>query len=281
MRPVEHARADQSPDQRAALPLVVAPLQVPERGFGNTLRRDRWWLPPASVAAGLGLLGLYATWAVFQGGDYFVDPYLSPFYSPCITAGCPEAIRIIGLQWWPLSPALLMMGVILGFRGTCYYYRKAYYRAYLMDPPACGVGEFRGAGYKGENSFPFILQNLHRYFLYASFVIWGFLTYDAGHAFFFEGRFGVGLGSIILLVNLVLLSGYLFGCHSLRHIVGGSVDCYSCSFAGKARHKAWQGVSWFNRRHMSWAWLSLAFVCITDLYIRLVARGTLVDPRLF
>ena len=109
------------------------------RGFGKTLRRDAWWLPPLSVALGLGLAGAYATWAIFQGDNFFAHPYLSPFYSPCITSACDPEIQLLGIGWWPFSPAILMMGVILGFRGTCYYYRKAYYRAYFMDPPACAV----------------------------------------------------------------------------------------------------------------------------------------------
>ncbi len=251
------------------------------RGFGKTLRRDAWWVPPLSVALGLGLAGAYATWAIFQGNHYFVEPYLSPFYSPCITASCPAEIRLLGIGWWPLSPAILMMGVILGFRGTCYYYRKAYYRAYFMDPPACAVGEFRGDSYKGETGFPWIVQNLHRYFMYASVLVLVLLAYDTIKAFIFHGAFGIGLGSIVLTINLFLLSGYLFGCHSLRHIIGGNVDCYSCTLGGKARHSAWKKVSWFNKRHMLFAWCSLVFVCLTDLYIRLVAMGTIQDPRLF
>ena len=250
-------------------------------GFAKTDRRDKWWLPPLSVFVGLSFFGAYATWAVIQGNNYFADPYLSPFYSPCIAISCPESIRFVGISWWPFSPAILMMGVILGFRGTCYYYRKAYYRAYFMDPPACSVGEFRGENYKGESSFPFIMQNLHRYFLYASIVVWLFLTYDTGHAFFFEDGFGVGLGSIVLLTNLLLLSGYWFGCHSLRHLLGGNVDCYSCVLGGNVRYKAWKGVTWFNKKHMNWAWFSLAFVCLTDFYIRLVAMGAITDPRFF
>jgi len=253
---------------------------VRERGFGKTLRRDAWWLPPLSVALGLGIFGAYATWAIFQGSHYFVEPYLSPFYSPCITAGCPEQIRFLGIGWWPLSPAILMMGIILGFRATCYYYRKAYYRAYFMDPPACAVGEFRGDAYRGETAFPFILQNLHRYFLYGSVIVLGFLTADTVKAFVFDGGFGVGLGSLVLLLNLLLLSGYLFGCHSLRHLVGGRIDCYSCLLGGKARHGAWKRVSWLNKRHMLFAWCSLAFVCLTDLYIRLVAMGAIQDLRI-
>ena len=255
-------------------------LQVRARGFGRTLRRDRWWLPPLSVAAGFAFFGAYATWAILQGDNYSHGSYLSPFYSPCLAESCPESFRIVGFSWWPFSPAILMMGVILGFRGTCYYYRKAYYRAFFADPPACAVGEFRGERYGGETRLPWVLQNLHRYFLYASIVIWGFLFYDTFfHGFKFGDGFGVGLGSVIMLVNLVLLSGYWFGCHSLRHLIGGDVDCYSCALAGKARHRAWKGVTWFNKAHMSWAWLSLGFVCVTDLYIRLLAMGVLEDPR--
>src|SRR5262249_26335349 len=152
--------------------------------------------------------------AVFQGVNYFAEPYLSPFYSPLIKA-----------SWWPFSPAILLMWIPLSFRLTCYYYRKAYYRAFFWDPPACAVGELRGskagAGYTGERGFPFWLQNLHRLALYASLVVLLFLGYDTIRAFFFPNGFGVGLGSLVLLANVVLLTGYTLSCHSFRHLVGG------------------------------------------------------------
>jgi hypothetical protein len=260
----------------ATLPVIAARPRL-----GQTLRRDPWWLNPLAVALGLSLLGIYATWAVFQGDNYYADPYLSPFYSPCITEGCPAEVRFLGITWWPFSPAILMMGIIIGFRTTCYYYRKAYYRAFFMDPPACAVGEPRGHRYKGETAFPLILQNVHRYFLYLSIPILLFLWYDSIHAFVFPDGFGVGIGSLVLLVNVVLLTGYLTGCHSLRHLVGGNVDCWSCVRGGGARHGAWKGVSFFNRHHMFWAWTSLFFVCAADLYVRLVASGVITDLRLF
>jgi hypothetical protein len=256
------------------------PAASPPR-LGETERRDRWWVPPLGTAFGLALFGGYATWAILQGTDYYAAPYLSPFYSPCLAASCPEQIRLLGLEAWRLSPAILIMGAILGFRGTCYYYRKAYYRAYFMDPPACAVGEPRGTGYRGESAFPLILQNLHRYFLYLSLPILAFLWWDTGHAFFFEDGIGVGAGSLVLLANVVLLTNYLFGCHSLRHLVGGRIDCYSCTHFGQARHGLWRRLTRFNERHMLWAWLSLGFVCLTDLYVRLVALGVIHDVRLF
>jgi hypothetical protein len=256
------------------------PVVLPTVRLGATERTDRWWLQPLAVAVGLAACGGYATWAIFQGRHYFAPPYLSPFYSPCLAAQCPEEIRILGLGWWPFSPAILIMGAVLGFRGTCYYYRKAYYRAYFLDPPACAVEEHRGGRYRGEASFPWIVQNVHRYFLYLSIPILGFLWFDTLHAFRFADGFGIGVGSIVLLVNVVLLSGYLLGCHSLRHLIGGRTDCYSCTRFPAARHGAWRLSSIFNRRHMFWAWVSLVFVCLADLYVRLVAMGVLGDARL-
>jgi hypothetical protein len=259
--------------------MASSPSVVPLVRLGASLRTDRWWVGPLSVALGLSLTGAYATWAIFQGAHYFSPPYLSPFYSPCLAAQCPEEIRMIGFGWWPFSPAILIMGAILGFRGTCYYYRKAYYRAFFVDPPACAVEEHRGTKYSGETSFPFVLQNLHRYFLILSLPILGFLWYDTAHAFFFGGSFGIGLGSLILLVNVILLTGYLLGCHSLRHLISGRTDCYSCVRFPRARHESWRILSLFNRNHMFWAWTSLVVVCLSDLYVRLVSMGVFSDPR--
>ena len=169
----------------------------------------------------------------------------------------------------------------LGFRATCYYYRKAYYRAFFADPPACAVGEpgWRKK-YWGETKFPFVLQNLHRYFFYLAVLFLCFLWYDAVVAFFFPEGFGIGVGSLVMLVNVLLLSTYTFSCHSLRHLVGGKLDCFSCSTFGPPRHGVWRWVSALNERHMLWAWMSLFSVGLTDLYIRLVSAGYLKDIRI-
>jgi len=171
-----------------------------------------------------------------------------------------------------------------GFRATCYYYRKAYYRAFFLDPPGCAVGESHPHRYIGETRFPFILQNLHRYFLYIAIVFLIILWYDAISAFWFPSatgtHFGVGIGSLVLLANIILLTSYTLSCHSLRHIVGGNIDCFSCVVAGGPRHTAWRGVSFLNERHMLFAWLSLFSVGLADLYVRLVAAGVIKDIRL-
>lgn len=238
--------------------------------FGATLRRDAWWIEILPVVALLGLFAIYATARAFEGRFYEWGPYLSPFYSPLIDPGH---------RWWPFSPALLILAGPLGFRATCYYYRKAYYRAFFLDPPACGVGEGR-RGYHGETSFPLVLQNLHRFFLYLALLFLVFLWTDAILSFRFDGRFGVGVGSIVLTANVALLTLYTFSCHSLRHLVGGRVDCFSCSASNRALHRVWRWASQLNERHGLFAWFSLVSVGLADLYVRELARGTIRDLRL-
>lgn len=241
--------------------------------FGSTLRRDAWWLEILPVIVVLGGFGVYATLRAFEGRFYEWGPYLSPFYSPLI-----DPMHHWLPQWF--SPALLILGGPLSFRATCYYYRKAYYRAFFLDPPACTVGEGKRR-YSGETKFPFILQNLHRYFLYLAVLFLCFLWYDAIRAFDFDGHFGMGFGTLIMLVNVCLLTTYTFSCHSLRHLAGGKLDCFSCATFGKPRYTAWRGITFLNDRHMLFAWLSLFSVGLTDLYIRLAASGAIRDVRLF
>ncbi|WP_263366738.1 succinate dehydrogenase [Edaphobacter bradus] len=240
-------------------------------GFGSTLRQDAWWVEILPVVAVLGLFTVYATFRAFEGRFYEWGPYLSPFYSPLID---PEH------HWWRLSPALLVLIGPLGFRATCYYYRKAYYRAFFLDPPGCAVGEGRKGAYRGETSFPFILQNLHRWFLYLAIVYLFFLWRDAIRGFFFQNGFGVGVGSLVLLANISLLTLYTFSCHSLRHLAGGKLDCFSCTAFGGPRHTTWRWLSWLNERHMLFAWMSLFSVGLADLYVRVVSAGVLRDFRL-
>src|SRR6266403_5364923 len=242
---------------------------VKRSGLGTTMRRDAWWLELLPVVVILGGFGVYATWRAFEGAYYEWGPYLSPFYSPLIQP-----------HWWPFSPALLILGGPLGFRATCYYYRKAYYRSFFLDPPGCAVGEGK-RNYKGETKFPFILQNVHRYFLYLAVLFLFFLWKDAIQAFLFDGKFGMGVGTLVLLVNIILLTMYTLSCHSLRHLAGGKLDCFSCATFGKPRYKAWRGLTILNERHMWFAWMSLISVGVADFYVRLVASGAIQDVRIF
>jgi hypothetical protein len=240
-------------------------------GFGSTLRRDAWWVEVLPVIVLLGGFGLYATLRAFEGKFYEWGPYLSPFYSPLIDASH---------RWWKWSPAILILGGPLSFRATCYYYRKAYYRAFFADPPACSVGEPKRS-YSGETKFPFILQNLHRYALYLAIIFIAFLWKDVWDAFWWDGKFGMGVGTLVMLVNVVLLTTYTLSCHSLRHLAGGKLDCFSCTAFGKRRHTAWSFLTTLNERHMLFAWMSLISVGFADFYIRMVASGTFHDVRIF
>src|SRR6516225_10416201 len=213
------------------------------RGFGETARGDVWWGQPLVVFLGLSAFVVYATWAAFQGNHYQYGPYLSPFYSPLLFGDSPYSWFGPKPGWWPgalpFSAALLILWAPGGFRVTCYYYRGAYYKAFWADPPSCTVGEPRKK-YLGERSFPLILQNIHRYFLYLALLFLIILARDVWNAFWFDGRFGVRLGTLVLLTNLVLLSSYTFGCHSLRHLIGGLRDRLSGS---PVRKRAYDCVS--------------------------------------
>ena len=223
----------------------------------------------------LTAFGIYSlTIVLLYPGHY--ENYLSPFYSPPV--GRPD--------WLPgfITAPLFVLWIPLGFRATCYYYRKAYYRAFFWDPPACiSKAQQRdrpwarsAETYKGERGL-FLWNNVHRYFLYASFVVIAFLWYDAVLAFLPDGTFGIKVGSLIWLVNVILLTTYTSSCHSLRHLVGGKMDCYSCVRGGNARRKAYNWISVLNGRHATWAWISLIFLLMTDVYMRLIAAGVIPD----
>ena len=248
--------------------------------FGQTARQDNWWLMPLVTFLGFSTFIVYSTWAAFQGDFYRTGPYLSPFYSPELF-GDPMhawfgAMPLWIPAWLPVTPALLILWAPGGFRFTCYYYRGAYYKAFWADPISCTVGEPRKK-YLGERSFPLIFQNVHRYFMYIAVVFWCFLAHDVWKAFWFQSGFGIGVGTLVLLTNVILLGGYLFGCHSLRHLVGGFLDQFSKSPVCRKAHDC---VTCLNQRHMKFAWLSLFSVGFADLYVRLCAMQIWTDWRI-
>jgi hypothetical protein len=256
---------------------------LPQRSFGQTSRTDLWWITPLAVFFGLGTFIVYSTWAAFQNEHYTFGPYLSPFYSPLLFSSRPGWIP----AWVPWSPALLILWAPGGFRFTCYYYRGAYYKAFWADPSSCAVGEPRKS-FWGENSLPLILQNVHRYFMYLAVIFLFILAWDVWNAMWFETdaagkaytdgkHFGIGLGTLILALNVYLLSSYTLGCHSLRHLIGGKNDSLTKS---PACHKAYNCVSCLNRSHMLYAWCSLVVVGFSDLYIRLCSVNFWHDWRL-
>jgi hypothetical protein len=267
-------------------PSSPAHLLAPPRRFMETARRDLWWVTPLLTFLGFSTFIVYSTWAAFQNAHYWSGGYLSPFYSPEIFGDSPHAVFGGKPAWWPgaipWSPAFLILWAPGLFRFTCYYYRGAYYKAFWGDPPACAVGEPR-ASYWGEQSFPLLLQNAHRYFMYVAVIFLFILAYDVWLALWFRDpgtgapEFGVGLGTLVLAVNVVLLSSYTLGCHVMRHVAGGNHDevskhpicdrAYACSSA-------------LNDRHQLFAWMSLFSVAFADIYVRLCSMGIWTDLRI-
>lgn len=304
---------------------VVVPLGQ-EKAFGATARRDKWWLGPLLTFLGLSAFLVYANYVVLLVPGYFeirknksdffktdnpaVAPYLAPFHAPLLYdaqshhAWFHEKKPGWWPNWFPFSSAMLILIFPAMFRFTCYYYRKAYYRAFWADPPACAVGEPRKS-YWGENRWPLLLQNTHRYWMYAAVLFLLMLGWDALLSFWWpvlgpdqyptgEYRLGMGLGSVIMVVNVICLCLFTFGCNSVRHLVGGRMNrfaCYTCPRAGehnaettvsvRPAYKVWRWVSALNEHHMLWAWVSLFTVGFTDLYIRLCAAGIWRDIRFF
>ena len=193
-------------------------------------------------------------------------------YSPLLMTSKPT--------WWPailpFSAAMLILWAPGGFRFTCYYYRGAYYKAFWADPPNCAVGEPRSS-YWGEKKFPLIMQNAHRYFLYIAILFVFILSYDAIRAMFFTAadgtkHFGIGVGTLVLIANPILLGLYTFGCHSFRHLIGGRKDVMRDS---PARKKAYDCASCLNRTTLPRAWVQHVLRGIRGSEIRLCDMGNL------
>ena len=67
------------------------------RGFGETSRRDKWWVQPLVVFTILSSFIAYTTWEGFQAKNYFYHEagahYLSPPYSLPLYGPQPDPRR--------------------------------------------------------------------------------------------------------------------------------------------------------------------------------------------
>ena len=285
---------------------------VAEDGTRNlgTQRTDNWQMQPMLTLIGLGLFVIYATFRGLENA-YFEIPnsqVISPFYSPYI----PNLLGALGVHihhpffehqladghmGWLISPAIFILWVPALFRGTCYFYRRAYYRSIFASPSACAVGpkagnplldtlkgtfgRLLGAGrkYFGESALPMVLMNMHRYSFYLAALFIVILVIDALFSLFQPGFTGIRIGfsSILLFVDLAVLSGYTFGCHSYRHLLGGQIDCFSSCPLNEVRSHAWKRQSILNASHAELAWASMYLIGFVDLYITLASRGIIPD----
>ena len=252
----------------------------------RTLRTDRWWIQPALTVTVLVAFIIYATIRAFENANYFAAPLISPFYSPCLSTSCVTGASLLGtpiglLKIFGLivSPALFILAFPLGFRMTCYYYRKAYYRSFWMSPPACAVAEPHEK-YTGESKSPLIIQNAHRWFFYAGLIFNILLTTDAILAFRnSEKQWGhMSIGTLVLLANATFLWLYSASCHTCRHTIGGRLRNFS---KHPIRYQAWTIVSKLNHKHQNFAWISLIGVALADVYVRAVASGAITNFYFF
>jgi hypothetical protein len=254
----------------------------------RTHRIDRWWVAPLSTGLGLILFFGYLTYRAFHPVHVWFEPYISPTVAPPVFTPATGYAGSVPVDhawfgafpaWWPAflpqSPSFFIPGLAIAFRFTCYYYRGAYYKGWFLTPPACTV---RGVSrrYRGETAV-LLFQNLHRYTLYGALFLLACLWWEGITAFFRSGQFGIGVGTVVMVINASLLTGYTFGCHSWRHLIGGRLDCMTCDGAPTTSFRLWQGSTWLNGRHMLFAWISLVWVAFTDFYIYLVSTGTIRD----
>lgn len=191
-----------------------------------------------------------------------ISGYIDPFYSPTILI-----LPFVGL-----------------YRLTCYAYRKDYNRHIFKHPIGCGIQnrlDSRDRAYTGETSGLFKIENLHRYFLYISILIVPFFYYDFYTSLFLNNAFVLRLGSIFLLLNAIFITLYVLSCHSLRSLIGGRKDCYSCMAHGKGIRNIYDKQSWLNKHHEELAWISLIFIIFVDLYLRGLTVGMPLDFTFF
>ena len=134
------------------------------------LRTDRCGGPRCHRRRALAFI-VYSTWRAFANADHYAALFVSPVLLP-VSGG--ELRDDAGRPNWEifgsrrgLSPALPILIFRLGFRLTCYYYRKAYYWG-LLGLNTGLRGRRTAQEVHGETRFLLILQNIHRYFFYVA-----------------------------------------------------------------------------------------------------------------
>lgn len=266
-------------------------------GLGRTNRIDKWWAQPLTMGIGLTAALVYTFWRLFLYGtetsagasliSYELEgsKVMSPIFSPNVLEW-----ELFGLSSWDhpewVNAAILVLWIPFGFRGTCYYMRRVYYRTFFASPVACWVDEpdiNKKIGYGGEKRL-FIFNNLHRYFLYAAMIILVIKWWDVTHTMHFHSTdyngYGMSLGTFVMGIEAFLLTMYVTSCHALRHLAGGMLDRWTTGIS-RLRGQLFGKISVFNRSHGFWFWTSLVFVFLGDLWVLAVAEGHVSDMVLF
>ena len=202
----------------------------------------------------LGGFGIYATWAALQNANYYVGAVpvavLLALPGRQLPARHAAADRLLVE---PLAGLPDPRGFRGGFRATCYYYRKAYYRSFFWSPPACAVPDARQA-LPRRDALPVPAPEHPPLLLLAVARRAGLPVVGRAAGVPLPDGFGIGLGTLVLVVNAALLSLYTFSCHSCRHLCGGYLDSFQ---RARPRYRLWRFVTRLNERHMLFAWISL------------------------
>ena len=262
-------------------------------GLGRTNRIDNWWSQPMTMGIGLTAALIYTFWRLVLYGteaangtslisyELHGSTVISPIFSPNVLEW-----NLFGLNEWNhpewVNAAVLVLWIPFGFRGTCYYMRRVYYRTFFASPVACWVDEpdiNKAIGYKGEKRL-FIFNNLHRYFLYAAMIILVIKWWDVTHTMHFHSAehngYVLSIGTFVMAIEAFLLTMYVTSCHALRHLAGGMLDRWTTGIS-RVRGVLFGKISVLNRSHGFWFWTSLAFVFVGDLWVLAVAEGRLSD----
>ena len=251
-------------------------------GLGRTDRIDNWWAQPFWMGLALTAALIYTAWRLIlfpESIHYKLEgsTVVSPIFSPNILEW-----SLFGLNEWEhpswVNAAILVLWIPFGFRGTCYYMRRVYYRTFFQSPTGCWVDEpdiNKKIGYGGEKRL-FIFNNLHRYFLYAAMIIIVIKWWDVTHTLHFDTGWGFSCGTFIMATEAFLLTMYVTSCHALRHLAGGSLDRWVSGISA-LRGRLFKRISVFNRSHGFWFWTSLGFVFLGDLWTIAVAEEYISD----
>ncbi len=245
-------------------------------GLGRTNRIDNWWAQPMTMGIALTLALAWTAWrAIFFAEHISYDVngahVISPMFSPNVLEW--EMFSSWNHPSW-VNAAVLILWIPFSFRGTCYYMRRVYYRTFFATPVGCWVDEpeiNKKIGYKGEKRL-FIINNLHRYFLYMVIPILIIKWWDITHTMSFHDGYGISGGTVILTLEAVCLTFYVTSCHALRHLAGGILDRWVDGIS-KIRGKIFEKISILNLDQGFWFWVSLDFVFIGDAWTIGISMG--------
>jgi len=213
----------------------------PDRRNGGTAGGPS---PPPSPSA-LSSSSSTAPGAPGRGQHYFFhgpagQNYLSPFYSPLFydTPTPSFTAKTHSFHAWstgarpaggppssPSSPPCSSSGLPAGFRFTCYGFRGHYYKG-LWATPQLRRRRARLPRQRlpRRNASGPCSSRTHRYFLYVIILLLLVKFYDTYEMLWFfdnpktpdpaHRHFGLGLGSLVLAAEPILLTLYVGGCHS-------------------------------------------------------------------